>query len=93
MFSFTFIGDKIDSSFWVHAFLVFLFEIICYFILNSSVIYFSFRSNLEQSLFDKSLFVDLINMIDEHNVLGKSFRRVRNFSHHDSKSDFTLRLF
>jgi len=42
---------------------------------------------------DKSLVVDLIKMIDEHNVLAKSFRRVRNLSINILKSDFTLRLF
>jgi len=32
-------------------------------------------------------------MIDEHNSLAKSFRRVRDLSHDFPKSDFTLRLF
>jgi len=32
-------------------------------------------------------------MIDEHNSLAKSFRRVRDLSHGFPKSDFTLRLF
>ena len=32
-------------------------------------------------------------MIDDHNVLAKSFIRVRDLSANNSKSDFTLRLF
>ena len=36
---------------------------------------------------------DLIQMIDTHNVLVKSFRRVRDLSLQHMESDFTLRLF
>jgi len=32
-------------------------------------------------------------MIDKHNVLAQSFRRVRYFIHDDDRSDFGLRLF
>jgi len=34
-----------------------------------------------------------MKMIDDHNVLAKSFPIVRDFSAENSKSDFTLRLF
>jgi len=34
-----------------------------------------------------------MKMIDDHNVLEKSFRRVRDLSVDNSKCDFTLRLF
>ena len=37
--------------------------------------------------------VDLIQMIDNHNVLAKTFRRVRDLSLEHMESDFTLRLF
>ena len=43
--------------------------------------------------FDKSLIEDLTKMIDDNNVLAKSFRRVRDFVHNDVNSDFALRLF
>jgi len=42
---------------------------------------------------DKSLVVDLIKMIDDHNFLAKSFRRVRDLLMNHFKSDFTLRIF
>jgi len=32
-------------------------------------------------------------MIDKHNVLAQTFRRVRDFIHDDEQSDFELRLF
>jgi len=34
-----------------------------------------------------------MKMIDDHNVLAKSFRRVRDLSTDNSKFDFALRLF
>ena len=43
--------------------------------------------------FDKSLIEDLTKMIDDNNVLAKSFRRVRDFVHNDVNSDFSFRLF
>ena len=43
---------------------------------------------LEESLVD-----DLIKMVDNHNVLAKSFGRVIDLSLENIKSDFTLRLF
>ncbi len=43
--------------------------------------------------FDKSLIEDLTKMIDDNNVLAKTFRRVREFLHDDVNSDFALRLF
>jgi len=52
-----------------------------------------FRSNSDESLVDQSLVSDLMKMIDDHNVLTKSFRGVRDLSTDNSKSDFTLRLF
>ena len=36
---------------------------------------------------------DLIQMIDNHNVLAKSFRRVRDLSLKHMELDFPLRLF
>ena len=52
-----------------------------------------FRSNCKESALDESLVADLIEMIDNNNVLAKSFRRVRDLSLQRTKSDFTLRLF
>ena len=52
-----------------------------------------FRSNCKESVLDESLVADLIEMIDNNNVLAKSFRRVRDLSLKSTKSDFTLRLF
>ena len=43
--------------------------------------------------FNKSLIEDLTKMIDDNNVLAKSFRRVRDFVHDYVNSDFALRLF
>ena len=54
---------------------------------------YGFRSNNDKSILDKSLVGDFIKMIDEYNVLAKSFRRVRDVSVQDRPSDFTLRLF
>jgi len=39
-----------------------------------------FRSYSDQSLVDQSLVADLMKMIDDHNVLAKSFRRVKDLS-------------
>ena len=55
-------------------------------------IYF-FRSDSQQSIFDKSLIEELKKMIDKHNVLAQTFRRVRDFIHDHEQSDFGLRLF
>ncbi|KAK7354399.1 hypothetical protein VNO80_19860 [Phaseolus coccineus] len=52
-----------------------------------------FESYNNRSILDKSLVGDFIKMIDEYNVLAKSFRRVRDLSLQDTPSDFTLRLF
>jgi len=52
-----------------------------------------FSSNTKESVIDESLVADLIEMIDNHNVLTKSFRRVRDLSLEHMESDFTLRLF
>jgi len=53
---------------------------------------YGFRSNIDKFILDKSLVGDFIKMIDEYNVLAKSFRRVRDVSVQDTPSDFTLRL-
>jgi len=52
-----------------------------------------FRSNPDKSFVDQSLVADLMKMIDDQIVLAKSFRRVRDLSADNSKSNFTLRLF
>ena len=54
---------------------------------------YCFRSNNHKSILEKSLVGDFINMIDEYNVLAKSFQRVRDLSLQDKPSYFTLRLF
>ena len=48
---------------------------------------------MKELKFDKSLIQDLTKMIDDNNVLAKSFRRVRDFVNYDVHSDFGLRLF
>lgn len=35
----------------------------------------------------------MTKMIDEHNVLAQTFRKVRDFIHDNTHSDFGLRLF
>ena len=42
---------------------------------------------------DIELIVSLIHMIDEHNVVAKSFRRVRGFYEDHRSEIFSLRLF
>jgi len=51
------------------------------------------RSNLNDSTFDRSLIRYLTKMVDKHNVLTQSFRKVREFIIKDAKSDFGCALF
>jgi len=43
--------------------------------------------------FDKSLIIDLMKTIYDHNVLAQSFRRVRDVLQTDEHFDFGLRLY
>jgi len=51
---------------------------------------YGFKLNNDKSILDKSLVGDFIKMIDEYNVLAKSFQRVRDVSVQDTPSAFTL---
>jgi len=48
---------------------------------------------MKDSRFDKSLITNLMKIIDDHNVLAQSFRRVRDVLQTDEHSDFGLRLY
>ncbi|KAK7255455.1 hypothetical protein RIF29_28865 [Crotalaria pallida] len=53
----------------------------------------SFRNDAISTSLDESLVQDLINMIDEYNVLAKSFRRVRDHYASNYVVPMSLRLF
>ena len=78
-------GQWIYELIWLYQ----IFKYICWHVFSL----LCFSSNTKESVIDESLVVDLIEMIDNHNVLAKSFRRVRDLSLEHMESDFTLRLF
>ena len=52
-----------------------------------------FSESGDSSNLDTSLVQDLKDMIDQHNVLALTFRRVRDFLHQQPVSNVHLRLF
>jgi len=68
------------KSYWVYCIKCLVYYILIFLIYMLCMIFFSLlcRSNEQNNSLDRTLVEDITNMMDENNVLVKSFRRVRD---------------